>query len=74
VGTYVGLTVQEATVQATSQGLEVRFNPSGPAADWVVVSQDPAPGQSVAAGSVLRLAVVAPATPTPAPPADTPAP
>ncbi len=73
VGTYVGQTVQQATVQANSQGLEVRFNPAGAPADWVVVDQKPAAGESVAVGSVLRLAVVSPTTPTPRP-TPTPAP
>jgi serine/threonine-protein kinase len=77
VGTYVGRTVQQATVQANAQGLEVRFNPAGAPADWIVVDQQPAAGETVLVGSILRLAVVAPATPTPAPtppPTPTPAP
>jgi serine/threonine-protein kinase len=77
VDTYVGLTVQEATVRANAQGLDVRFNPSGAPGDWVVVDQQPAAGESVPVGTNLRLAVVAPATPTPEPtpePTPTPAP
>ena len=77
VGNYVGQTVKQATVQANAQGLEVRFNPAGAPADWVVVDQQPAAGDSVAVGSVLRLAVVAPETPKPTPtptPTPTPAP
>jgi beta-lactam-binding protein with PASTA domain/tRNA A-37 threonylcarbamoyl transferase component Bud32 len=67
VGTYVGLTVQQATVQANAQGFEVRINPAGAPADWVVVDQQPVAGETVAFGSILRLAAVAPSTPTPVP-------
>jgi beta-lactam-binding protein with PASTA domain len=77
VENYVGLTVQQATVKANGQGLDVRFNPSGAPADWVVVDQQPAAGESVPVGTNLRLAVVAPTTPTPEPtpePTPTPAP
>jgi len=75
VDNYVGLTVQQATVRANAQGLDVRFNPSGAPADWVVVDQQPAAGETVNVGTNLRLAVVAPATPTPEPtPGPTPTP
>lgn len=73
VANYVGLTVQQATVQAIDQGLEARFTPAGAPADWIVVDQRPAAGETVDFGSDLRLGVVAPA-PTPPPPPPTPAP
>jgi beta-lactam-binding protein with PASTA domain len=69
VANYVGLTVQQATIQALDQGLEARFTPAGAPAYWVVVDQRPAAGETVAFGSDLRLGVVAPPpTPTPPPP------
>jgi serine/threonine-protein kinase len=69
VANYVGLTVQQATIQALDQGLEARFTPAGAPAYWIVVDQRPAAGETVAFGSNLRLGVVAPPpTPTPPPP------